>query len=161
MIVWQSAEAEFAQPNMDPAYWATAWAGGQAVARYLFDNPHIVQGRSLLDIASGSGLCALAAAKAGACAVTAFDIDPLSLAAIRENAAANDVILDARLQDLLPERPPDVDIVVAGDVCYDRDMADRTLRWLRACHDHGSTVLLGDPGRAYLPSQGLRELARY
>lgn len=162
-IVWQEAEDELGPVASDPPYWATAWAGGQAVARYLLDTPETVAGRTLLDLATGSGLVAIAAALAGAARVTANDVDPVGVAALRENLAANGVghDVDVRLGDLMGDGVPDAEVVVAGDICYERHMADRMLEWLRSCHDAGRTVLLGDPGRAFLPKEGLCEVARY
>ena len=141
-----------------PPYWAFAWLGGQALARYVLDHPAEVAGQRVLDLATGSGLVALAAAQAGAVAVTAVDIDPLSAAAVRLNAALNDVPVDVVLADLLTGEPPDVDVILAGDVCYDRDMTPRVLGWLSRFEGR---VLLGDPGRDYLPRTGLVELASY
>jgi predicted nicotinamide N-methyase len=158
--LWQRAESELGAPALDPPFWASAWAGGQAVARFLLDAPERVAGRSVLDLGSGSGLCAIAAARAGA-SVTAADVDELAMAAIDLNAAVNGVRLRTVRGDLLDDEPPAVDVVVAGDVCYERTMSERALAWLRAARDRGTDVLLGDPGRAYLPSQGLTLLARY
>jgi predicted nicotinamide N-methyase len=141
-----------------PPYWAFGWLGGQALARYVLDHPDDVRGRRVLDLGSGSGLVAIAAALAGASSVLAADIDPLSAAAVRLNADLNDVTVDVMLADLLDAGPPDVDVVLAGDVCYDRDMTPRVLAWLEL---FGGRVLLGDPGRAYLPQDGWVELASY
>jgi predicted nicotinamide N-methyase len=162
-VVWQEAEEALGPVASEPPYWATAWAGGQAVARYLLDRPETVAGRTLLDLATGSGLVAIAAALAGAARVIANDVDPVGVAALRENLEANDVTgeVEVRLGDLVGGGVPDEDVVVAGDICYERRMAERMLQWLRNCHDAGRTVLLGDPGRAFLPRQGLREVARY
>ena len=159
-VLWQRAERELAGAS-EPPYWAAAWAGGQAVARYLLDHRDAVAGRSLFDLASGSGLCVIAAALAGAAPVVANAVDALSAPASRENARANGVDVAPLLGDQLATEPPDVDLVVAGDICYQREMTDRMLAWLRACHGRGSRVLLGNPGRAFLPRQGLVELARY
>jgi predicted nicotinamide N-methyase len=162
-IVWQEAEEELGLVASDPPYWATAWAGGQAVARYLLDTPETVEGRTLLDLATGSGLVAIAAVLAGAKHVLANDVDPVSAAALRENLTANGVEDDVEvvLGDLMDHGVPDAEVVVAGDICYERGMAERMLGWLRQCHDAGRTVLLGDPGRAFLPREGLRQVARY
>jgi predicted nicotinamide N-methyase len=141
-----------------PPYWAFGWLGGQVVARYVLDHPEEVAGLRVLDLATGSGLVAIAAARAGAASVVAADIDPLSSAAVRLNAALNDVRVDPLLADLLDGGPPDVDVVLAGDVCYDRDMTPRVLGWLAR---FSGRVLLGDPGRAYLPQTGLLEVASY
>ena len=141
-----------------PPYWAFAWLGGQALARYVLDHPAEVAGLRVLDLATGSGLVAIAAARAGAAAVTAVDIDPLSAAAVQRNATLNDVPVDVLPADLLGGDPPDFDVVLAGDVCYDRDMAPRVLAWLSRFEGR---VLLGDPGRDYLPRTGFVELASY
>lgn len=137
-------------------YWAFPWLGGQALARYVLDHD-IVRGRRVLDLATGSGLVAIAAAKAGA-QVTAVDIDPLAEEAVAANASLNDVHVPFVLGDLLDGPPPDVDVVVAGDVLYEKEMASRVLSWLR---QYDGTVLLADPGRDYLPREGLAELAAY
>jgi predicted nicotinamide N-methyase len=158
--LWQRTEAELGGPALDPPFWASAWSGGQAVARFLLDHPGRVAGRTVLDLGSGSGLCAIAAALAGG-SVTAADVDDLAVTAIGLNAAANDVHVSALRRDLLDDEPPPVDLVVAGDVCYERSMSERALAWLRAAHERGTDVLLGDPGRAYLPQHGLTSLASY
>jgi predicted nicotinamide N-methyase len=160
-ILWARAAEELGPLGDEPPFWATAWAGGQALARYLLDHPGIVEERSLLDLASGSGLVAIAASLAGARTVRANDIDPLSIAALQENLAANGAEVAIVHADLLDGPPAEDDVVVAGDICYHQDMTERMLAWLRSCHDAGSTVLMGDPGRAFLPTAGLRELARY
>jgi predicted nicotinamide N-methyase len=141
-----------------PPFWAFAWLGGQAVARYVLDEPSSVTGLRVLDLATGSGMVALAAARAGAAHVTAVDVDPLSEQAVRRNAALNDLHVDVLLADLLDDEPPDVDVVLAGDVCYDREMTPRVLAWLARTH---ARVLLGDPDRAYLPQSGFAEVAAY
>jgi predicted nicotinamide N-methyase len=158
--LWQRTEAELGGQSLEPPFWASAWAGGQAVARFLLDEPGRVAGRTLLDLGSGSGLCAVAAARAGA-SVTAADVDDLAVAAICVNAAANAVHVRAVRRDLLDGDPPDVDVVVAGDVCYERSMSERALAWLARARERGTEVLLGDPGRAYLPRHGLTALAHY
>ncbi|GAC1445478.1 MAG: methyltransferase [Mycobacteriales bacterium] len=141
-----------------PPFWSVAWLGGQALSRYVLDHPDEVAGRRVLDLGSGSGLVAIAARLAGAASVLAADIDPTSLVAIELNAAANGVSVDVTSEDLLDAAPPAVDVVLAGDVWYERSMADRVHRWLERSAAH---VLLGDPGRAYLPASGWRELAAY
>ena len=159
--LWQRLEEDLGRTGTEPPFWAAAWAGGQAVARHLLDAPGLVAGRSVLDLASGSGLCAVAAALAGAAEVTAADVDPLSAVAIAENAALNGVGVRVVLEDLLAGEPLPVDVVLAGDVWYERRMAERFLAWLRRCRDAGSDVLVGDPGRAFLPREALVEVARY
>ncbi len=159
--LWQLTEDELDRQGVDPPFWAFAWAGGQAVARYLLDTPSAVAGLRVLDVASGSGLCALAAARAGAASVLAADVDPFSTTAIGLNAQANDLQVEAVCADLLDAEPPDVDVVLAGDVCYERAMAARFLDWLERAAAGGARVLLGDPGRAYLPRERLVRLAEY
>jgi predicted nicotinamide N-methyase len=159
--LWQATEDSLAQGAVPPPYWAFAWAGGQALARYLLDHPEIVAGRTMLDFGAGSGLVAIAAARAGAASVTAADIDPFAAAAIAANAALNGVAIDVVTTDLSVGDTRIWKVVTAGDVCYERPMAERAMRWLRFLAGRGSTVLLGDPGRAYVPGGGLCELARY
>ncbi len=144
-----------------PPFWAFAWAGGQALARHLLDEPALVAGRRVLDLATGSGLVAVAAARAGAAQVTANDIDALSLAAAAANAAANGVPLTLAEGDLLDGPADGYDVVLAGDVCYSREMTGRVMPYLRRAAAAGALVLLGDPGRAYLPKDGLVARAAY
>lgn len=161
--IWELTEAELGAQGVDPPFWAFAWAGGQAVARHLLDTPAEVEDRTVLDLATGSGLVALAALLAGARHATAVDLDPVAAAAARLNAAANGLAdrLTVTVGDLAAGAPPTVDVVLAGDVCYDRDMTAAVLPWLRRARAAGTRVLLGDPGRAYLPSHGLRRVAEY
>ena len=146
--------------DLPPPFWAFAWAGGQALARYLLDHPEAVRGRRVLDFASGSGLVAIAAAKAGAAEVDACDIDPFAIAAIGINAAANGVGVTAVDADLVG-RDDGWDAVLAGDVCYERDLAQRATGWLYGLSRRGATVLIGDPGRSYLPKDRLEAIATY
>lgn len=141
-------------------YWAFPWPGGLAIARYLLDHPVEIEGRSVIDVGSGSGLCAIVAARCGASSVTAIDVDPCAEAAITLNAHANDVRVAARLDDVLDTDPPAVDVILAGDVWYEKSMASRLEPWLERATRQGSRVLIGDPGRAYLPP-GLEPVARY
>ena len=159
--IWQATEDALARSGLPPPFWAFAWAGGQALARYLIDHSAEVTGRSVLDFGAGSGLVAIAAAKAGATAVLAAEIDPFAAAAIAANAALNDVDITVQTEDLLDTVDACWGVVTAGDVCYERPMADRVMGWLRGMAARGSLVLLGDPGRAYVPSQGLLERSRY
>ena len=158
--LWQATEARLAATGTPPPYWAFAWPGGQAIARQLLDQPALVAGRRVLDFAAGSGLAAIAAAKAGASAVEAAEIDPLAGAAIALNAAANGVRVAWRQADLVgsDER---WDVVLAGDICYERPMAERVMPWLRRLAGHGCLVLMGDPGRSYLPDRGLQRMASH
>lgn len=148
------------QPDPPLPYWAFPWAGGLAVARYLADHPDEVAGRTVLDLGSGSGLCAIVALRSGATSVVAADIDPLAEAAVALNARANGVRIGFSRGDPLEQATPDVDVILAGDVCYEETMARRTLSWLRGAAALGVRVLVGDPGRRYLPG-GLRRIATY
>jgi len=172
VALWEAIEREHGadsqagctQPAQafNPPFWAAAWPGGQALARYVLDHPESVAARTVLDLGSGSGLVALAAARAGAARVVASDVDPFCPAAIALNAAANDVTGVQIVGDVLDaELAPDIDVVLAGDVCYDRGMTDRVLPFLHAARRRGCDVLLGDPGRAYLPRSGLEFVAAY
>jgi predicted nicotinamide N-methyase len=158
IALWEETEAGGAE--QPPPFWAFAWAGGQALARHLLDDPELVAGRAVLDLATGSGLVAVAAARAGASPVTANDIDPLSLAAAAANASANRVGLRFVEGDLL-DTDDRYDVVLAGDVFYSREMAGRVLPFLRRSAGRGSLVLVGDPGRAYLPTGGMTRRATY
>ena len=159
--IWQATEDTLARCALPPPFWAFAWAGGQALARFLLDHPERVAGRSVLDFAAGSGLVAIAAAKAGAASVLACEIDHFAAAAIAANAALNDVAIAVRTGDMLDTVDPRWEVVTAGDVCYERPMADRVTAWLRGLAARGALVLLGDPGRTYLPCEGLVERAHY
>jgi predicted nicotinamide N-methyase len=159
--IWMATEETLARSGLPPPFWAFAWAGGQALARYLLDHPDEVAGRSVLDFGAGSGLVGIAAAKAGAASVSAAEIDHFAAAAISANAALNDVDIAVWTGDLLGTVDPQWEVVTAGDVCYERPMADRVTGWLRTMAAGGAFVLLGDPGRAYLPAEGLIERARY
>ncbi len=157
----QAAAPDAAQPELPPPFWAFPWAGGQALARYLLDHPDRVRGRTVLDFAAGSGLVAIAAALAGAAAVSAAETDPLAIAAIQLNAAVNRVQVAAALGDLLDGPAPGVDLLLAGDVFYQRTFAERLLPWLTRARAAGVEVLVGDPGRAYQPRDRCTELAAY
>lgn len=160
--IWQATEDWLEQHNVDPPYWAFCWPGGQAIARYLLDHPDEVRAKRVIDFAAGSGVSAMAAARAGAASVMANDIDLLSLVAARLNAAANGLIIELSADDWLASaNAPAADVVIAGDVCYEREMSARALAWLRGHAKAGRLVLLGDPGRNYFSAQGLEELARY
>jgi predicted nicotinamide N-methyase len=159
--VWRALQLETG--DLEPAlpYWAAAWGGGLAIARFLAERPEIVAGRRVFDFASGSGLCAIAAARAGAVHVQAVDIDAFGAAAIALNARANGCRIEVTREDALAEPPPDVDVLLAGDCWYAADLADRVLPWLQEARIHGIEVLVGDPGRVYLPTAALVEVAVY
>ena len=161
--IWQATEAWLEEQNVDPPYWAFCWPGGQAIARYLLDNPGLVRGKRVIDFASGSGVSSMAAVRAGARSVIANDIDALSLVAARLNGQANGLTFEVSAEDWLagPDGAPEADMVIAGDVCYEREMSVRALAWLRSHARLGRLVLLGDPGRNYFSAQGLEERARY
>jgi predicted nicotinamide N-methyase len=158
--LWQATESNLAERGLPPPYWAFAWPGGQALARYLLDHPHLVQGKRVLDFAAGSALAGIAAAKAGAASVAAAEIDRFAIAAIALNGLLNGVRLETIAADIVGQAST-WDLVLAGDVCYERPMAERVGRWLADLAQAGSMVLMGDPGRAYLPGAGLSERARY
>jgi predicted nicotinamide N-methyase len=162
--LWQRTELAAGRTGLDPPFWAFAWPGGQALARYLLDHPDVASGRHVIDLASGSGLVAIAAAKAGAAAVTAYDIDPLAVAAISINAGANGVTVSASGADVLDEDGPpsaDTDLVLVADAFYQRDLAGRLMRFLEHGRTRGAGFLVGDFGRAFLPRRQLRPLATY
>jgi predicted nicotinamide N-methyase len=158
--LWHATEATLAKSQLPPPYWAFAWPGGQALARHLLDHPALIAGKSVLDIGAGSGLVAIAAKQAGAARVTAAEIDAFAIAAIRLNAALNAVAIETESGDLIGGDGR-WDTILVGDMCYERPLADRLTAWLRALAARGTTVLMGDPGRAYLPKDGLAEIARY
>ena len=164
MGVWQRTELAAGRTGLDPPFWAFAWPGGQALARYLLDHPEAVKDRNVIDIASGSGLVAIAAAMAGAAAVTAYDIDPLAAAAITMNADVNGAAVLAVCADILDEDglpSPGVDVMLVADAFYERVLAGRVMRFLERVRASGADVLAGDFGRAYLPRDRLRPLAAY
>jgi predicted nicotinamide N-methyase len=160
MPLWRKTEEELQAMGVPPPYWAFAWAGGQALARYILDRPEEVAGQSVLDFGSGSGLVAIAAAKAGARAVCAADIDPYAAAAIVLNAKANDATVRVTTDDVIGSRE-DWQTILCGDMCYERPLAERLLNWLRERAGAGVRVLLGDPGRSYFPKSGVERLATY
>jgi predicted nicotinamide N-methyase len=159
--IWQKTEEELGTMNVPPPYWAFAWAGGQALARYLLDTPAAVAGRHVLDLGSGSGLTAIAAKKAGAAHVLAADIDAFALAAIALNAAANGVSIETSQQDPFGSPAGPFGAVLAGDMFYERPLAERVLAFLDAAHAAGARVLVGDPGRSYFPKERFRQVAVY
>ena len=160
MPIWQATEAWLAREGIEPPFWAFAWPGSQAMARLILDAPRHVAGRRVLDFAAGCGLAAIAAARAGAALVEAAEIDPLAIAAIRLNAALNNVAV-APLDSDVVGAPCRWDLILAGDVCYEAPMTAHILPWLRTMAAAGAEVWLADPGRAYVPREGLAEMARF
>jgi predicted nicotinamide N-methyase len=162
--LWQRMEVSAGKTDLEPPFWAAAWAGGQALARYVLDNPATVQGRRVIDMASGSGLVAIAAAVAGAATVTAYDIDPIAIAAIAANAEANRVVVRAICADVLDtdDLPSaGADVALVADAFYERELADKVMRFVARSRRRGVAVLIGDFGRAFLPADRLRPLATY
>ena len=159
--LWRAVQVETHDPDAPIPFWAFAWGGGLALGRYLREHPEVVAGRQVFDLASGSGLCAIAAMRAGAAGAAASDIDPLAVAAIRLNANANGCRVATVARDVLDEPPPDAEVILAGDCWYDAELARRVLPWLRSASDAGIAVLVGDPGRAHLPVDDLVELASF
>jgi predicted nicotinamide N-methyase len=158
--LWEKTETELGRLNLPPPFWAFAWAGGQALARYILDHPALVAGKHVLDFASGCGLAAIAAAKAGARHVVANDIDTFALAAVALNAAENNVMIETRPGDIIGDESH-FDVILAGDIAYERDTARRVTDWLEALALKGMDVLIGDPRRTYLASDRLAPLAAY
>ena len=159
--IWRMTEEALEEIGLPPPFWAFAWAGGQALARYILDAPQTVAGQRVIDFASGSGIVAVAAARAGASSVLAADIDGFCGAALALNAEANGVTADFTDQDLLDQPPPEADVILAGDICYEKPLAARVMAWLEAGARRGARVLIGDPGRSYFPREGLVRLAEY
>jgi predicted nicotinamide N-methyase len=158
--IWRMSEEALAEMGVPPPYWAFAWAGGQAVARHLLDQPDLVRGKRVLDCGSGSGLCAIAAMMSGAAQTTASDIDAYAVAAIRINAEAAGVSVTATTDDVIGT-DAGWQVVLIGDLFYEKPLADRVEAWCRALAARGALVLVGDPGRTYLPRTGLTRLAQY
>jgi predicted nicotinamide N-methyase len=158
--LWELVESEFEERGLPPPYWAFAWPGGQGLARYILDEPALVRGRTVLDFASGCGIAGIAAAQAGALSVLCADTDPLAAAACTLNSSRNHVAVETTTQDLVgSDLVPD--LVLAGDICYERAMSSRSFTWLSELACKGAMVLLGDPGRSYLPKSGLTLIADY
>ncbi len=155
--LWRATEEELVEIGVPPPYWAFAWAGGQALARYILDNPALVAGKSVLDIGAGSGLVGLAAKKAGAAHVLAADIDGFACTAIRLNAQANHLDITVTQDDLIGQ-PGAWDVILVGDLFYERPLAERLLAWLTS---RATPAMLGDPGRTYFPKHGVEKLATY
>jgi predicted nicotinamide N-methyase len=160
VALWQLTEEQLGELGLPPPFWAFAWAGGQALSRYVIDNPAIVRGKSVMDVASGSGLVAIAAMKAGAASTLAIDIDAFASHAAILNAELNSVRLETSGADPVG-KPTDADVILVGDLFYDRDLAPRVLAWLIEQQAASKTVLIGDPGRTYLPRDQLEQIAAY
>lgn len=162
VALWEAMEQGQVDPGSDPPFWAAAWPGGQALARYVLDHPEVVAGRTVLDLGAGSGLVGVAAAVAGAARVIASDVDPYSRTAVAVNAEENGVGPFTVVGDVLGQDPdPQVEVILAGDVCYQREMAERVLPYLGRAWLAGAAVFLGDPGRPYVPREGLVSVAEY
>ncbi|MFA4995140.1 MAG: 50S ribosomal protein L11 methyltransferase [Bdellovibrionales bacterium] len=159
--LWQLTEDRLRQTNVPPPFWAVAWPGGQGAARYILDNPAVVKDRRVVDFAAGSGLIAIAAMKAGAKSARAVDIDPLALDSVRLNARLNNVVVDISEGLDLTKPYTKADVIIAGDICYQQAMSTTLIRFLRLCVEKGTSVYLSDPGRAYLPHEGLVKIAAY
>jgi predicted nicotinamide N-methyase len=161
VALWEAMETERGAPADQPPFWAAAWPGGQVLARYVLDAPEVVAGAAVLDLGSGSGLVAVAAAAAGAGSVLASEIDPFGVTSIALNAQLNGVRGISVVGDVLDGEPPPVQVVLAGDVCYDRAMTERVLPFLDRARERGAEVFIGDPGRMYLPRERLAEVAAF
>ncbi len=159
--IWQKTEEELGKIGLPPPFWAFAWAGGQALSRYILDHSTIVAGKNVLDLATGSGLVAIAAKKAGARSVLAADIDRFACAAARLNAQLNDAPILITDDDLLREEPQHFDVVLVGDLFYEKALAERVQAWLSQAKRKGAQVLIGDPGRSYLPKPALQHVIDY
>lgn len=159
--IWQKTEEELGELNLPPPYWAFAWAGGQALARYLLDNPHICRAKPVFDLGTGSGLTAIAAAKTGASNVVAADIDLMALRAAELNAAENGVRLELSAADHLSWPPPQAGVLLVGDLFYERALADKVVAFIGAAKVAGASVLIGDPQRSYFPPGLFSALAEY
>lgn len=159
--LWEATEAFLAEKELPPPFWAFAWAGGQALARYTLDNPETVRGKRILDFGSGCGMAAIAALIAGAESALAADFDPFAAKAATANAEENNVTIKTFAGDATTLEPTDFDVILAADVCYDRRQADPATAWLRSAVEAGAIVLFGDPGRTYFPESGVAPLADY
>ena len=159
--LWHKTEEELSQEGLPPPFWAFAWAGGQALARHLLDEPSLARGRAVLDVGSGGGVVAIAAALCGASRMVANEVDPFAHAALAMNAAANAIAVELEPEDLLGTDPEGFELVLAGDLFYERPLAERALAFLRRTRAKGARVLIGDPGRSYLPRQSLVALGVY
>ncbi len=161
LAIWQKTEEDLGRMNVPPPWWAFAWAGGQALARYVLDSPAVAAGRTVLDLGAGSGLGAIAAAKAGAASALAADTDPYALVAIALNGKVNGVVVETTGADLLASRPGRFDAILVGDLFYERLLAERALAFIETARAQGAEVLVGDPRRSYFPKERFRRVAEY
>jgi predicted nicotinamide N-methyase len=161
LAIWTKTEEELGASGLPPPYWAFAWAGGQALGRYLLDHRELVAGKPVLDLAAGCGLTAIAALKAGAVRAIGNDIDDFAGAAMTLNAALNDVTIDVQLGDMLGRQPVADHVILVGDLFYEKPLAERVLAWVTACQVAGATVLTGDPERTYFPRERFTQIAEY
>ncbi len=159
--LWQKTEEELGEMGLAPPFWAFAWAGGQALARYVLDHSSAVENLRVLDLATGSGLVAIAAVQAGSASIVATDIDEFATTAAAMNASLNQVSFDIKLDDVLHRQPPSAEVILVGDLFYEKTLAARCLAWLQQAQEQGAKVLIGDPGRSYLPKGQLEKLAEY
>ena len=160
--IWRKTEDELGQMNVPPPYWAFAWAGGQALARFILDHPALLSGKRVLDLGAGSGLTAIAAMRAGAAWTLAADVDRMALAAVQLNARANGVAIETTAADLLADAPAaDFGAVLVGDLFYERELAERVERFIVAAARQGASVLIGDPGRSYFPKGRFVRVGEY
>lgn len=159
--LWQKTEEELGEMGLAPPFWAFAWAGGQALARYVLDHAGTVGNLRVVDLATGSGLVAIASVQAGSASIVATDIDEFATTAAEMNAGLNRVRLDIKLEDVLLQQPPPADVILVGDLFYEKTLATHCLTWLRLAQVQGAKVFIGDPGRSYLPKEQLEKLAEY
>lgn len=159
--IWQMTEEELEKSGLPPPFWAFAWAGGQALARYILDHPETVAGKRILDFGAGSGMIGIAAMKANAASVLSADIDPFAAASIRLNAEVNGVSLNVTTDDIVGSANGGWDVILIGDMCYERPLAERIETWVHSLVDGGATAYIGDPGRTYLPKSGLEKIVSY
>lgn len=159
--IWQMTEEELEKSGLPPPFWAFAWAGGQALARYILDHPETVAGKRVLDFGAGSGMIGIAAMKANAASVLSADIDPFAAASIRLNAEVNGISLNVTTDDIVGSANGGWDVILIGDMCYERPLAERIETWVHSLVDGGATAYIGDPGRTYLPKSGLEKIVSY
>lgn len=159
--LWQKTEEELGEMNVPPPFWAFAWAGGQALARYVLDNAELAAGKRIVDLGAGSGLCAIAAVLAGASDVLAADVDPFSFHAVSLNSELNGVQIRATSEDLLLASPPKLDLLLIGDLFYEKELSNSVLKWSAEVTAKGAMVLVGDPKRSFFPVERFEPVAEY